>query len=271
MDELHQKYEQLKEIIRGYGSVAVAYSSGVDSTFLLSTAVEVLGRDHAIAITASSCFFPEREQQDALVFCKERHIRHIIASLDVLAVDGIAQNPPNRCYLCKKEVFKKIFRIAGENGMNVVAEGSNMDDMGDYRPGMAAVAELGIKSPLKEAGLYKADIRQLSKELGLPTWNKPSYACLASRFVYGETISEDKLLMVDKAEEMLQEMGFTQMRVRIHGDMARIELLPEEMPRIMEPAVREQVYTKLHEYGFSYVSLDLRGFRSGSMNEILTR
>lgn len=269
MDELHQKYKRLKEIIRGYGSLAVAFSGGVDSTFLLKAAVDELGSERVAAITASSCFSPDREMKEASDFCKNAGISQIVAEMDILSVDGVAQNPPDRCYLCKKSIFTQIINLASEKGLAVVAEGSNMDDTGDYRPGMKAIAELAVKSPLKEAGLYKEEIRQLSRELGLPTWSKPSFACLASRFVYGETITEDKLSMVDRAEQLLLEMGFTQFRVRIHGELARIELLPEDIPVIMQPENRLKVYEKLKEYGFSYVSLDLKGYRTGSMNEVL--
>ncbi|MCD8020786.1 MAG: ATP-dependent sacrificial sulfur transferase LarE [Clostridiales bacterium] len=263
-----KKYQKLQSYIRELGSLAVAFSSGVDSTLLLKVAADVLG-DQVVAVTASSCSFPKRELEEAKAFCEKEGIRQIIVESEELNIEGFRQNPRNRCYLCKHELFEKILKIAEENGMAAVAEGSNMDDMGDYRPGMIAVKELGIKSPLRYAELTKDEIRQLSKELGLPTWDKQSFACLSSRFVYGETISEEKLGMVNRAEQFLLDLGFRQLRVRIHGTIARIEVLPEEFPKIMAEDVREQIYAELKEIGFSYVTLDLRGYRTGSMNETL--
>lgn len=265
-DALHEKHRKLKEYLSELGSVAVAFSSGVDSTFLLRTAHEVLG-DNVIAVTARSCSFPGRELKEAEEFCISEGIRHTIIESEELAIDGFKQNPRNRCYLCKKELFSKMVQTAEEEGIKYVAEGSNLDDNGDYRPGLKAIAELGIKSPLREAGLTKDDIRALSKEMGLKTWDKPSFACLASRFVYGETITEEKLAMVDKAEQLLLDLGFRQVRVRIHGDIARIEILPAEFAKLMEDAVRDKVNSTLKNLGFSYVAMDLEGYRSGSMNE----
>ena len=267
-EELSIKYEQLKQYIQGLGSVAVAFSGGVDSTFLLKTAHEVLG-EHAIALTVKASFVPDRELQEAKAFCKEEGIRHLIAEVDASEIEGFAQNPKNRCYFCKKALFQNMLTIAKEYQIADVVEGSNVDDLGDYRPGLMAIAELGIKSPLKEVGLTKEEIRILSKKEGLRTWDKPSYACLASRFVYGETITSEKLAMVEMAEQLLIEMGFVQMRVRVHGTMARIEVLPEDMERFLAPEIREEVCAKLKAYGFSYVTLDLMGYRMGSMNEVL--
>lgn len=264
----YDKYKILQQNLLELGSVAVAFSGGVDSAFLLKTAHDVLG-NRAIAITASSCSFPKRELNEARDFCIQNGIEQVICQSEELNIEGFRQNPKNRCYLCKYELLEKIWDIARERNIAFVAEGSNMDDNGDYRPGLIAVRELGVKSPLREAGLTKSEIRELSKELGLPTWNKQSFACLASRFVYGETISEEKLDMVDKAEQLLLDLGFYQVRVRIHGTMARIELLPEEFDRLMENKTREMVYEKLKSFGFSYVTLDLRGYRTGSMNETL--
>ena len=240
MDQLHEKYENLKVYLKSLGSVAVAFSSGVDSTFLLKVAHDVLG-DKAIAVTAVSCSFPERELNEAKKFCAENGIQHIVCESEELDIDGFRQNPKNRCYLCKHELFEKVWNIAKESGLNAVAEGSNMDDNGDYRPGL----------------------------IGLSTWNKQSFACLSSRFVYGETINEEKLGMVEKAEQLLLDLGFYQVRVRIHDKMARIEILPSEFEKLLAEGIREKVYNYFEELGFTYVTLDLGGYRTGSMNETL--
>lgn len=269
MDALHQKKQALEAYLRELGSVAVAFSSGVDSTFLLKVAHDLLG-EKAIAVTARSCSFPRREQEEAAAFCASEGIRQIVVDSEELSIEGFRQNLPNRCYLCKRELFTKIRDIAASNGIAYVAEGSNLDDTGDYRPGLQAVAELGIKSPLREAQLTKAEIRQLSRELGLPTWEKPSFACLASRFVYGETISEEKLSMVDRAEQRLLDMGFRQVRVRVHDTLARIEIEPSEFPKLLEGNIAAELDRYLRELGFAYVSLDLGGYRTGSMNRTLS-
>lgn len=268
MESIYEKKKKLEDYLAGLGSVAVAFSSGVDSSFLLKVAHEVLG-DRVIAVTARSCSFPERELKEAQAFCEKEKIEHIIIDSEELSIDGFRHNPKNRCYLCKRELFTKIGEVARERGIAWIAEGSNLDDNGDYRPGLQAVAELGVKSPLRYAELTKAEIRALSKEMGLPTWNKQSFACLSSRFVYGETISEEKLAMVDKAEQLLLDLGFRQVRVRIHGMIARIEVLPQEFEKLLRDDVRNRIYGELKQLGFSYVTMDLGGYRTGSMNEVL--
>ena len=263
-----EQMEALKQSIREKGKMVVAFSGGVDSTFLLKVAHDVLG-DGAVAVTARSCSFPERELREAKAFCEKEHIKHIVVESEELQIDGFSHNPTNRCYLCKKELFTKIWDIAKEYDIPYVAEASNLDDNGDYRPGLMAVAELSVLSPLREVGMNKSMIRELSHGLGLPTWNKQSFACLSSRFVYGEEITEERLGMVDRAEQLLLDLGFHQVRVRIHGAIARIELLPQEFEKLLAEDVRKNVYLQLKSFGFTYVTLDLLGYRTGSMNETL--
>lgn len=266
MDTLHQKKQHLELYLKSLGRLIVAFSSGVDSTFLLKTAHDLLG-DKVIAVTARSCSFPVRELNEAEAFCKAQGIEHIVVDSEELSIDGFSQNPKNRCYLCKHELFTKMRQLAAKRQIPYIAEGSNTDDNGDYRPGLTAVAELEIKSPLREAGLSKDDIRRLSRELGLTTWDKQSFACLSSRFVYGETITEQKLSMVDRAEQLLLDLGFHQVRVRIHGDIARIEVDPSEFSKLLQHDAAQQLNRNFQQLGFRYVTMDLGGYQTGSMNK----
>lgn len=257
------KYSALKDYIASLGSVAIAFSGGVDSTFLLRVSHDVLA-EKAIAVTISSSLFPKRELTEAKSFCGSLGITHIITHIDELSINGFSDNPPNRCYLCKRELFSRLITIAHQHNISHVIEGSNLDDTSDYRPGLKAIDELGIKSPLRHVGLTKSEIRALSQKLGLQTWDKPSYACLASRFVYGEKITPEKLIMVEHAENLLLELGFRQMRVRIHGQLARIEVMPEDFMKAVN--FRERIYSELKNFGFTYIALDLKGYETGSMN-----
>ncbi|MBO4889690.1 MAG: ATP-dependent sacrificial sulfur transferase LarE [Lachnospiraceae bacterium] len=266
--DLQDKLDSLETIIRELGSLAVGYSGGVDSSLLLAVAHEVLG-DKSLAVFALDASVPERELIEATSFCEERGIRIIVCEVNPLQVESYRSNSPDRCYYCKRAIFSEIRKVAEENGIEYVAEGSNTDDLGDYRPGLRAVEELSVRSPLREAGLSKQDIRQISKAMDLPTWNKPAYACLASRFVYGEEITEEKLHMIDLAEQFLIEHGFPEERVRMHGNIARIEVPGKDIPRLAADDMREAVYKKFKEIGFAFVTLDMHGYRTGSMNDTL--
>lgn len=263
---MNGKNEMLKEYLKSLGTVAVAFSGGVDSTFLLKTAHDVLG-DRAVAVTVRSCLTPAREMQEASEFCKKEGIRHIIAEADALGIDGFKENPKNRCYICKTELFRKMRAAVSELGIDIIAEGTNADDERDYRPGLAAVREQGIRSPLLDAKLTKSEIRELSRSLHLPTSEKPSCACLASRIPYGEEITAEKLEMADRAENFLRDLDFEQVRVRIHGSMARIEVTAGDILKAAER--RAEISEYLKKLGFSYVMLDLDGYRTGSLNEVL--
>ncbi|AGF55194.1 ATP-dependent sacrificial sulfur transferase LarE [Clostridium saccharoperbutylacetonicum] len=266
---LQEKFQFLKDNIKERGSGAIAFSGGVDSTFLVYVAHEVLG-DKVIAVTATSSTYPQRELKEAIKYAKDIGVKHLIISSEELDIEGFASNPKNRCYYCKKELFTKIRVVAKENGIEYVFDGSNLDDSGDYRPGMQAASELEVISPLKEATLTKEDIRALSKELGIPTWNKPSFACLSSRFPYGRKITIPKLKMVEEAEQFLLDIGIRQVRVRHHGEIARIEVSPEERVKFFDVSVMDKIGETFKKIGFSYVTLDVIGYRTGSMNEVLT-
>jgi len=264
--EEYNKLEQLKENIKKMGSLVIAFSGGVDSSFLTKVAYDVLG-NKVLCVTAKSSTFPKRELKEAIEFAKSFNIAHRIIESEELQIEGFADNSINRCYLCKKELFSKIKQLAINEGYNFVAEGSNLDDLGDYRPGLKAIEELAIISPLKDAYLTKDEIRFLSKEMGLKTYNKPSFACLSSRFPYGEKITKKKLDMIDKAEQYLLDLGFLQIRVRHHNNIARIEIYQEEFEKLIRKDIRNKVCNKFKELGFTYTVMDLDGYRTGSMNE----
>ncbi|MDF2485168.1 MAG: hypothetical protein K0R46_1336 [Herbinix sp.] len=269
MKQLHEKYNELKELLISMNGVAIAFSGGVDSTFLLHAAKEALG-DKVLAVTAQSLSFPKRELDEAKAFALSSGIEHIIVDSEELDIEGFSENPKNRCYLCKTELFTKISEVAKEKGYLAIVEASNSDDNGDYRPGLIAVKELGVYSPLRQVGFTKAEIRELSKEQGLPTWNKPSFACLSSRFPYGESITPQRLQMIDQAEQYLLDLGIWQVRVRIHNNLARIEVDEKGFETFSNPELRQQIYEEFRKIGFTYISLDLKGYRTGSMNETLS-
>lgn len=265
MEQIEEKRQALLQYLRELESVAVAFSGGVDSVFLMKMAQEALG-EKAMAVTVHLHSFPEREREEAEEFCKKEKITQLVVQFDELAVEGFAENPKNRCYLCKRALMSKVKEQAEQAGAAFVCEGSNLDDCQDYRPGMQAVKELGILSPLKEVGFTKTEIRILEKKMHLPQWNKPSFACLSSRIPYGERITAEKLHMVELAEQRMLELGFHQFRVRMHQEMARIEVLPEEFERFAEERVRTEIHDYLRELGFTYVSVDLGGYRTGNLN-----
>lgn len=267
---LQEKYNLLKKQLKDLTSLCVAFSGGVDSTLLLYVAHEVLG-DKAMGITVRASMHSDREMVEAAEFVKDIEIKHFFIKADEYNIPEFVANEKDRCYHCKKAIFTKIKELAGESGIPYVADGSIADDVFDYRPGMIALRELNVISPLKDAGLTKADVRALSKQLNLPTWSKPSMACLASRIPYGVPITPEKLAIVEKGESYLLDHGFTQFRVRYHGDIARIEIIPEEQERFLEPSFINKTVDYFKEIGFVYVTLDLGGYRVGSMNEVLTR
>ncbi|MDD2245535.1 MAG: ATP-dependent sacrificial sulfur transferase LarE [Proteiniphilum sp.] len=259
------KYQSLKNHLQELGSAVVAFSGGVDSSFLAKVCREVLG-DRAIAVTIVSPMIPSWDLDDAKATALRIGIEHIL--LEKATIDTVVrQNPENRCYYCKKRAFGIIVEIAKERGFNAVVDGSNADDTKDYRPGTKAMEELNVISPLKMAGLNKKEIRLLSKQLGLSTWDKPAYACLASRIPYGEEITTQKLNRIEKAEQYLHSLGYRQVRVRSHDNMARIELLPKERARFCDPATMDRVSQQLKKYGFLYVCMELEGYSMGSLNK----
>ncbi|NQT26283.1 ATP-dependent sacrificial sulfur transferase LarE [candidate division KSB1 bacterium] len=267
--ETQQKLDHLKQILKEMNSVLVAYSGGVDSAFLLKVAVDTL-EDRVFAVTAESQIHPDFEIEGARELAKDLSVKHKVVTSTEMEDEVFLQNPPDRCYHCKKHVFSELKALADQNGIPWVVDGTNADDVGDYRPGLQALAELDIRSPLKEAELTKAEIRQLSKQLELPTWDRPAMACLASRIPYGTRITSEALERVAKAERLLRRLGFQQVRVRDHGDVARIEVTPDQKDAFLDKEMTDLLVLKLKTLGYKYVALDLEGYRMGSLNEALS-
>ena len=267
--ECKEKFDTLKKILLKTGGCAVAFSGGVDSSLVLIVAHKALG-DRALGVIATSSTYPQRECEQAIELVKEQNIPYVVIESEELEIDGFRENPTDRCYFCKKELFGKVLKEAHARGLKWVADGSNADDTGDYRPGMNAAREMGVLSPLMEAGLTKDDIRTILREVyELDIADKPSMACLASRFPYGSTITSDKLSQVDIIEAFLESEGFRIYRARHHGDILRLELGPEELKAVMNDDIRKKVTAFVKEQGFAYVTLDMEGYRTGSMNEVL--
>jgi uncharacterized protein len=268
-DAVAGKYQRLRAILEEMGDVAVGYSGGVDSTLLLKVAREVLG-SRSLAVIGRSETYPTREFEEAVRLAGTIGARYLVVTTEETDNLKFQENPPDRCYFCKTELFSKLAQIAREQGIRNIADGTIVDDMGDFRPGMRAKSEKQVRSPLLEASFSKNDVRELSRHLGLPTWDKPAFACLSSRFPYGTGITRENLTRVDRAETLLRDEGFRFLRVRFHDERtARIEVGPQEIGRLLDDALRERIVSRLKELGFIYVTLDLQGYRTGSMNEAL--
>lgn len=267
--QLAEKYQNLKQSLAELDSVVIAFSGGVDSTFLLRVATDVLGSEKVLALTATSPTYPRFEFEQSQKLAADIGVAQLVIESNELEIPGFAENTPRRCYHCKHELFSRCLQKAEKTGYRAVLDGSNLDDLNDYRPGRDALKELQIISPLLDAELGKDEIRQLSKQLGLPTWNKQPFACLSSRFPYGTQITPERLQLIDRCESWLRQQNFVNYRVRYHDQMARIEVAPAEINRLLDEDLRQQLVAEFKSAGFTYVSLDLQGYRTGSMNETL--
>jgi uncharacterized protein len=266
-----KKEEKVKEILKSLGSVVIAYSGGVDSTLLLKLSLETLGKERVLAVTAKSPTYPEREVKKAQNIASLLDAHHLIIETREMENSSFYENPPDRCYHCKKELFSLLRKEGEKRGFSVIADGCNADDLKDYRPGKKAAEEMGVRSPLAEARLSKDEVRKLAKKYALPNWDKPSFACLASRIPYGMKITLRRLKKIEKGEGFLQKQGFTEVRLRDHGDIARIEVGKDEIAKVLSPSVREKIAKNLKKLGYLYVTIDLEGYRSGSLNKMLTQ
>lgn len=266
---VEEKYARLQGVLRDIGRVVIGFSGGVDSTLLLRVALETLGAAQVLAVIGGSDSFPAREMQEAKALAEEMGAHYRVIQSKELEDERYTANPSNRCYYCKSDLFSRFLTLAQAEGFSAVLDGNNADDVGDWRPGQQAARELGVRSPLLEVGMSKAEVRELSRALGLRTWDKPAFACLASRIPYGSTITREKLSAVEAAENLLRDLGFAQVRVRHHGEVARIEVAPALLDRLLDPALRERIISQFRDLGFRYVALDLQGYRMGSMNEVL--
>lgn len=267
---LEEREQNLRALLRGYSSAIIAFSGGVDSAYLAYVANDEL-RERALAVTGDSASYPTFQRELSEQLTNRFGIYHEIVFTEEFDDPNYTSNPANRCYYCKSELYTKLNALKLERGFAVICDGTNADDVGDYRPGRQAARELGVRSPLEECGLTKAEIRELSRRAGLPTWNEPASACLSSRVPYGQMVTIEKLSMIDKAEMALKQLGFRLVRVRHHGDVARIEIAEEEMRRALDPEMTRQMSAALKAFGFKYVTLDLEGYRTGSLNEALRR
>lgn len=267
METVERKYEELGEVLLELRQVVIAFSGGVDSTFLLRASLDFLGADNVLAVTSNSETYPSRELNEAVSLAKELGARHEVITTSELSIPGYSENTTNRCYFCKSDLFKHLLPIAERKKYNHIIFGAIADDLGEFRPGLRAAQERGIKAPLLDVGLTKVEIRQMSHQLGLRTWDKPSFACLSSRIAYGEPITRKKLSMIDQAEAFLMELGFAQVRVRQHGELARIEVAPSHIYDLA--VLAGAVSQRLKDIGFQYVCLDMQGYRAGSMNEAI--